>query len=35
VLPIEPPLSQWQFPAPEGGGAVTVNYPFDLSVVEP
>jgi len=28
-------VRRWQFPAPEGGGAVTVNYPFDLSVVEP
>lgn len=28
-------VRRWQFPAPEGGGVVTVNYPFDLSVVDP
>lgn len=28
-------VRRWQFPAPEGGGVVTVNYPFDLSVADP
>ena len=23
-------VRRWQFPAPEGGGVVTVNYPFNL-----
>jgi hypothetical protein len=24
-------IRRWQFPAPEGGGVVTVNYPFNLT----
>jgi hypothetical protein len=23
-------VRRWQFPSPEGGGIVTVNYPFNL-----
>jgi hypothetical protein len=23
-------VRRWQFPSPEGGGVVTVNYPFNL-----